>query len=258
VPRADGAWGACDPADPRNRRSRCSLLVRRRSADGPAAETTLIVDAAPELRLQAVAAGVRRLDGLLLTHDHADQCHGIDDIRAFAIAQRARIGVWMDAATEASLMQRFGYIFHGEGLYPAIADLHATPEHGMAWEVPGPTGPIPVKTFEQDHGGVKSLGYRFGSIAYSSDVVDLPEASFAALEGLDLWIVDALRYTPHPTHAHVDKALAWIERVKPKRAVLTNMHFDFDFSQLARQLPEGVEPAYDGLRIELDLRGATA
>lgn len=216
-----------------------------------------MVDAAPEFRLQAVAAGVRRLDGLLLTHDHADQCHGIDDIRAFAIAQRARIGVWMDTATESSLLQRFGYIFRGGGLYPAIADLHATPGHGVTWEIGGPSGPIPIITFEQDHGGIKSLGYRFGSMAYSSDTVDLPEASFAALEGLDLWIVDALRYTPHPTHAHVDKALAWIDRVKPKRAVLTNMHLDLDYVELAKRLPEGVEPAYDGFRIELELKGGT-
>jgi len=251
VPRADGAWGACDPADPRNRRSRCSLMVRRRGEGGP--ETTIIVDAAPEFRLQTNAAGVKRLDALLLTHDHADQCHGIDDIRAFAIAQRARIGCWMDGATAASLERRFGYIFHGEGPYPAIADLNLTPPHGEGFEIDGPSGPIPVVAFDQDHGGVKSLGYRFGDMAYSSDVVDLPEASFQALEGLDLWILDALRYTPHPTHAHVDKALAWIERVKPRRAVLTNMHLDLDYAELAARLPEGVIPAHDGLRFELGL-----
>jgi phosphoribosyl 1,2-cyclic phosphate phosphodiesterase len=256
VPRADGNWGACDPGEPRNRRSRCSLMVRRPSPDGPTAATTLIVDAAPELRLQANAAGIRRLDALLLTHDHADQCHGIDDIRAFAIVQRARIGCWMDAATAASLDARFSYLFHGEGLYPAIADAHFTPPHGEAWEIAGPSGSIPVMTFDQDHGGVRSLGYRFGDIAYSSDLVDLPESSFAALEGLDVWIVDALRYAPHPTHAHVDKALAWIERVRPRRAILTNMHIDLDFAELTRRLPQGVEPAYDGLTVNIKL-GAT-
>ena len=253
VPRADGNWGACDPADPRNRRSRCSLMVRRRSPEGPAAATTLVVDAAPEFRLQAIAAGIRRLDALLLTHDHADQCHGLDDIRAFALTQRARIPCWMDAETRASLFNRFGYVFVGEGFYPAIAEIRSAPAHGLAWEITGPSGPIPVLTFDQDHGGVRSLGYRFGGIAYSSDLVDLPEASFAALEGLDVWIIDALRYTPHPTHAHVDKALAWIERVKPRRAILTNMHIDLDYAELARRLPSGVRPAVDGMTIEHQL-----
>ncbi|HXV01240.1 MAG TPA: MBL fold metallo-hydrolase [Caulobacteraceae bacterium] len=256
VPRADGNWGACDPAEPRNRRSRCSLLVRRLSDAGPDNATTLIVDATPEFRLQANAAGVRRLDALLFTHDHADQCHGIDDIRAFAMAQRARIACWMDAATRTTLLNRFGYVFEGQGIYPAIADLHHVPGHGHAWEIAGPSGAIPVVTFDQDHGPVRSLGYRFGSIAYSSDLVDLPEASFAALEGLDIWIVDALRYTPHPTHAHLAKTLDWIERVRPKRAILTNMHIDLDYGELGRRLPAGVEPAYDGLTVALPLRPA--
>jgi phosphoribosyl 1,2-cyclic phosphate phosphodiesterase len=250
VPRADGNWGACDPADPRNRRSRCSLMVRRRAESGP--QTTVIVDASPEFRLQTNAAGVKRLDALLLTHDHADQCHGIDDIRAFAIAQRARIPCWMNESTAQSLGERFGYIFRGQGLYPAIADLDSVPPAGQAWTVHGPSGPIPVIAFDQDHGDVRSLGYRFGPIAYSSDLVDLPEASFRALEGVEVWIVDALRYAPHPTHAHVDKALAWIERVKPARAILTNLHFDLDYDELAARLPAGVEPAFDGLTLEVE------
>ncbi len=251
VPRADGEWGACDPANPRNRRSRCSLMVRRRDENGP--ETTLIVDAAPEFRLQTNAAGVKRLDALLLTHDHADQCHGIDDIRAFAISQRMRIPCWMDPATAGSLSERFGYIFRGQGLYPAIADLNPISPGGKGRLVAGPSGPIPVVAFEQDHGDVVSLGYRFGPIAYSSDLVELPEASFEALAGVEIWIVDALRYAPHPTHAHVDKALAWIERVKPARAILTNLHFDLDYAELAARLPAGVEPAFDGLSLEIEV-----
>jgi len=256
VPRADGNWGACDPADPRNRRSRCSLMARRVSDEGPERQTTIIVDASPEFRLQATAAGVKRLDGLLISHDHADQCHGIDDIRAFAITQRQRIDCWMDRPTRASLTRRFGYVFEGEGAYPAIADIRDTPPHGAAWRVDGPSGPIPVTTFDQDHGAVRSHGYRFGPIAYSSDVVDLPEASFGALRGVELWIVDALRYTPHPTHAHVDKALEWIERVAPRRAVLTNMHLDLDYETLARRLPKGVEPAHDGWRTVVEFSEA--
>jgi phosphoribosyl 1,2-cyclic phosphate phosphodiesterase len=255
VPRADGAWGACDPADPRNRRGRCSLLVRRLEGEG--ASTTLVVDAAPEFRQQTAAAGVTRLDALLLTHDHADQTHGIDDIRAFAMIQARRIDCWMDLATELTMRRRFGYIFEGEGLYPAIGDIHAAPPFALPSAVNGPSGDIPVVTFDQDHGpGVRSLGYRFGDAAYSSDVVDLPESSFEALEGLDLWIVDALRHRPHPTHAHLEKTLSWVERLKPRRAILTNMHIDLDYKALLAELPVGVEPAYDGMRITLDFPGA--
>jgi phosphoribosyl 1,2-cyclic phosphate phosphodiesterase len=228
-------------------------MVRRRCRGGPEGETTLVVDAAPEFRLQTSGAGARRLDALLLTHDHADQCHGIDDIRAFALAQGSRIGCWMNEATAASLLDRFGYIFEGEGYYPAIADIHRVPDHGAAWDIAGPSGPIPVMTFDQAHGAVRSLGYRFGDVAYSSDVVDFPDVSFEALEGLDVWIIDALRYAPHPTHAHLDLALAWIERVRPRRAILTNMHIDLDYGELVRRLPKGVTPAFDGMTIEHQL-----
>ncbi|MGH6988056.1 MAG: MBL fold metallo-hydrolase [Caulobacteraceae bacterium] len=252
VPRADGDWGACDPADPRNRRSRCSLMVRRPSDGPPETWTTLIVDASPEFRLQAAEAGARRLDGLLLTHDHADQSHGLDDIRAFAIRQRAKIPVWMDEATARSLRSRFSYIFEGQGLYPAIAEERPVPLASQAWRVEGPSGPIEASCFWQDHGVSKSLGYRFGEIAYSSDVVDLGEEVLESLGDLTVWIVDALRYAPHPTHAHVEKTLAWIERVKPQRAILTNLHIDLDFSELAARLPSGVEPAFDQLRFEME------
>jgi len=255
VPRADGNWGACDPADPRNRRSRCSLMVRRPSAEEPERWTTAVVDASPEFRLQTAAAGARRLDALLMTHDHADQAHGIDDIRAFALRQRARIPCHADAATAATLLLRFGYIFEGYKGYPAIADRVAIPPHGEPWTVPGPSGPIPVVTFDQDHGEVRSVGYRFGPVAYSSDVLQLDEAAFAALEGLDVWVVDALRYTPHPTHAHVERALGWIERVKPRRAILTNLHIDLDFQELSSRLPANVEAAYDGLRLHVSSDG---
>ncbi|MBW8814540.1 MAG: MBL fold metallo-hydrolase [Caulobacterales bacterium] len=251
VPRADGEWGVCDPAEPKNFRTRCSLLVRRlgEGAQDPQAQTTVLVDASPELRLQTAKAGVKRVDAVLLTHDHADQVHGLDDVRAFYLRQQARIPCWMDAATDASLMRRFGYIFEGEGGYPAICDRHAIPAHGQAWSVDGPSGAIPVTTFDQDHGGVRSVGYRFGDVAYSSDVVGLDEAAFAALQGLDVWIVDALRRRPHPTHAHLDRALEWIARVKPRRAILTNMHIDLDYAALCAELPAGVEPAFDGLRV---------
>jgi len=258
VPRADGNWGVCDPADPRNRRSRCSLMVRRRSVEGPERWTTAVVDASPEFRQQTAEAGAKRLDALLMTHDHADQAHGIDDIRALAQRQRARIPVHADAATEETLLRRFGYIFRGEKSYPAIADIFAIPPHGQAWRVDGPSRPIPVVTFDQDHGEVRSVGYRFGPIAYSSDVLTLDDAAFEAMAGVELWIVDALRYTPHPTHAHVERTLQWIERLKPRQAILTNMHIDLDYQELSSRLPEGVVAAFDGMRLVVPLVGDVA
>lgn len=255
VPRADGAWGACNPADPRNRRDRCSLMVRRPTGADPEAWTTVVVDASPEFRLQTAREGAKRLDALLMTHDHADQAHGLDDIRAFAQRQRARIPCHADAATRATLLRRFGYIFHGEGGYPAISDLVAIPTHGTPWRVEGPSGPIPVVTFDQDHGEVRSIGYRFGPVAYSSDALQLDDAAFDALAGVELWIVDALRYTPHPTHAHVERTLGWIERLKPRCAILTNLHIDLDYEELSSRLPPGVEVAWDGMRRRLKLGG---
>lgn len=254
VPRADGEWGACDPAEPKNMRSRCSLLVRR-SGEGAEAETTVIVDTSPDLRLQTARAGAKRLDGVLLTHDHADQVHGVDDVRAFFTRQRAKIPCYMDTATEASMMRRFGYIFEPEGGYPAICEARSIPGHGVRWHVDGPSGAIPVVTFDQDHGGVRSVGYRFGGVAYSSDVVNLDESAFAALTGLDVWIIDALRYRPHPTHAHVERTLEWIARLKPRRAILTNLHIDLDYETLKAELPRGVEPGFDGLRFSHELSG---
>jgi phosphoribosyl 1,2-cyclic phosphate phosphodiesterase len=247
VPRADGEWGACDPSNPKNARSRCSLLVRRRSDQGPEQETTVLIDTSPDLRMQTAAAGAKRVDAVLFTHDHADQCAGIDDLRVFFLRNRQRTPCHMDVQTAATLGQRFTYVFEGQGGYPAICDAIALPEHGVAFSVDGPSGPISATTFDQDHGDIKSVGYRIGDVAYSSDVVGLPEASFEALAGVKVWIVDALRYRPHPTHASVEQALAWIERVKPERAILTNLHIDLDYETLRRELPAGVEPAYDGL-----------
>lgn len=247
VPRADGEWGACDPTEPRNARTRCSMLVRR-MGQGAEQETTVIVDTSPDLRLQTAQAGAKRLDAVLITHDHADQTHGLDDVRAFFQRQQARIPCHMDEVTTASLTRRFGYVFDGEAGYPGICQREAIPPHGEAWQVDGPSGAVPVLTFDQDHGSVRSVGYRFGGVAYSSDVVNLDEAAFAALADLDVWIVDALRYRPHPTHAHLEQTLAWVERLKPRRTILTNLHVDLDYATLRAELPDNVEPGYDGLR----------
>jgi phosphoribosyl 1,2-cyclic phosphate phosphodiesterase len=254
VPRADGDWGACDPNDPRNRRSRCSMLARRLPGRGEGEATSVLIDTAPDLQRQTAAAGLKRIDAVLFTHDHADQTHGIDDLRAFVIRARRRMVCHMDVATHETLTRRFAYIFQGQGAYPAICEGHLIPEHGTAWSVDGPSGVIPITTFDQDHGlGVRSVGYRLGPVAYSSDVADLSDDAFAALKGVKVWIVDALRHTPHPTHSHLERTLGWIARVGPERAILTNMHIDLDFATLAAQLPAGVEPAVDGLRFTVDL-----
>jgi phosphoribosyl 1,2-cyclic phosphate phosphodiesterase len=223
------------------------MLVRRRSPGGPEQETTVLIDTSPDLRLQTAGAGVKRVDAVLFTHDHADQAAGIDDLRVFFLRHRRRTPCYMDAHTRTTLMRRFAYVFEGDGGYPAICDAAELPEHGAPWAVAGPSGAIPLTTFDQDHGDIRSVGYRIGDVAYSSDVVGLPEASFQILEGVRVWVVDALRYRPHPTHATVEQALGWIERVKPERAILTNLHVDLDYETLKRELPDGVEPAYDGL-----------
>jgi len=253
VPRADGNWGACDPADPRNRRTRCSLLVRRISERMEAPATTLVVDTSPEFRQQLAAARARRLDAALFTHDHADQSHGIDDLRAFWGTMGRRIPCHFDRDCMAKLTRRFDYVFKGEHGYPPICDAFPIPPHGTPWEIDGPSGTIPIVTFDQAHGPIRSVGYRFGDTAYSPDVSDLPPEALPALRGLRLWIVDALRWTPHPTHFTVEKALAWIDELKPERAILTNLHVDLDYETLAAQLPDNVEPAYDGLRVALSL-----
>jgi len=243
VPRGDGDWGDCDPGEPKNRRTRCSMLARRH---GPNGTTSVLIDTSPDLRQQALAAGIRHVDAVLYTHDHADQTHGIDDLRVFAIHARRRIQAWMDPATHHALTKRFDYIFESHHGYPAILEGQSIPPHGEAWGIDGAGGRIPVVTFDQEHGPIRSVGYRLGPVAYSSDVSDLDEAALEAVRGSDLWIVDALRYTPHPTHAHVDRTLEWIAGVGVGRAVLTNLHIDLDYRALKKKLPDNVEVAFDG------------
>lgn len=250
VPRVGGDWGACDPSEPRNRRLRCGLLIEQFAGPiGDGEATTVLIDTPPDLRAQLLAADVRRLDGIVFTHDHADQSHGIDDVRPIFHARRAPIPTFMDAATRATLAKRFAYIFAGGRGYPAVLELGPDLSPGRGIGIDGPGGCVSLTPLLQDHGSVMSLGFRFGDVAYSNDVVRLPEETLAALQGLDVWIVDALRYAAHPTHANVAQALAWIEALTPKRAILTNLHVDLDYRTLTNTLPPGVEPAYDGLQI---------
>lgn len=248
VPRPALGWGDCDPSNPKNRRRRTSLLVERLGASGV---TRALVDTSPDLREQLLAAQVDWLDGVLYTHEHADHTHGIDDLRALVISKRRRIDVYMDEQTAKALHARFGYCFRSPpgSEYPAIATEHRL-EPYRPITIRGEGGPIIAVPLLQEHGSISSIGFRFGDLAYSCDLSGLPSATVAALDGVKVWLLDALRYRPHPSHFSVDDALHWIERVRPSRAILTNLHSDLDFDQLRAKLPPHVEPAYDGLTIE--------
>lgn len=245
VPRLGGDWGACDPAEPRNARTRCSALVTRQ---GPKGTTRVLIDTSPDLRQQLLAAGVGQLDAVLYTHPHADHLHGIDDLRMIVFNMRTRLPVWADEPTSQRLLESFGYAFEtppGSG-YPPICTLHRI--DGPV-TVDGAGGPLTFAPFEVEHGNIPALGFRVGDLAYLPDVSAIPDAAWPALADLGCWVLDALRYKPHPTHAHLDQALDWIARAAPALAVTTNMHVDLDYATLSRDLPPGVVPAHDGLEI---------
>jgi phosphoribosyl 1,2-cyclic phosphate phosphodiesterase len=250
VPRVGPVWGACDPMNPKNRRRRCALLVERFSKGG---RTGVLVDTPADLREQLLAARVETLDGVLYTHDHADHTHGIDDLRGVFFNMRRRVRVWADAATRKTLEMRFDYCFQQKpgSIYPAILQAHdiAPPE---PVRIEGGGGPIDAVPIPQDHGESPSLGFRFGNVAYSPDIGGIPEGSIPLLQGLDLWIVDALRPMPHPSHFSVKQAVEWIERLGARRAILTHMTVELDYEALRRQLPAHIEPGYDGMVVEVD------
>lgn len=241
VPAIGPDWGRCDPADPRNRRRRCALLVESRGA-------RLLIDTPPDLREQLLDADVNLIDAVLLTHAHADHLHGIDDLRMINRLTRMPLPFFTSAAALAEVARRFDYALApaipGEPLYrPAL-----TP-HVVA--APFVAAGMRVVPFVQDHGYSTTLGFRIGTMAYSTDVTELDEDAFAALAGVELWIVDCMRREPHPTHSDLAKTLGWIARAQPRRAVLTHMDQSMDYRELSTELPPGVEPGYDGLAIEV-------
>ncbi|HZS63807.1 MAG TPA: MBL fold metallo-hydrolase [Xanthobacteraceae bacterium] len=255
VPRVALGWGACDPANPKNRRRRCSLLVERSDSEGR--RTSILVDTSPDLREQLLLANVDSLDAVLFTHAHADHSHGIDDLRPLFIHRRRRVDVYMDDATHRELQKKFHYCFETPpgSEYPAILEAHSL-HAGRPLIVDGDGGPITVLPVLQVHGDIHTLGYRFGGLGYSCDINGLPEESVAAFAGLEVWIVDALREAPHPSHFSLDDALAWVNRLRPQRAILTNLHADLDYESLRQRLPPGVEPAYDGLKSTASLNSS--
>jgi phosphoribosyl 1,2-cyclic phosphate phosphodiesterase len=245
VPRLGGLWGECDPSNPRNTRRRCSMLIERESGDGI---TRVLIDSSPDLRAQLLDAGIATLDAVVYTHSHADHVHGIDDLRMIVFNMRKRLPVWADGDTQNALYSRFGYAFvqPEDSPYPPILDMHTI---DGAFTIGGAGGEITLTPFQVRHGAIDALGFRIGDLAYLPDVVEIPEEVWPTLAGLDCWVLDALRRTPHPTHAHLDLALEWITRAAPRRAVLTNMHIDMDYATVAAETPAHVTPAFDGMVI---------
>jgi phosphoribosyl 1,2-cyclic phosphate phosphodiesterase len=249
VPRLGGHWGDCDPSNPRNVRRRCSMLVEREAEGGI---TRVLIDTSPDLRQQLLDAGVGELDAVVYTHSHADHVHGLDDLRMIVFNMRRRLPVWADGDTQNDLFSRFGYAFvqPDDSPYPPILDMHTIRDEVR---VEGAGGTLALTPFRVGHGAIDALGFRIGPLAYLPDVAEIYDDAWQVLEGLDCWVLDALRRTPHPTHAHLDRSLEWIARAQPQRAVLTNMHIDMDYAAVERDTPGHVTPAYDGMVIRYPL-----
>jgi len=259
VPRIGNDWGLCDPAEPKNRRLRCSLLVEKYGDNGC---TTVLIDTGPDLREQLLTADVQRLDAVLYTHAHADHLHGIDDLRAFMVRDRRRIQVHMDAPTYAKARHAFDYCFETPpgSNYPPILDRHPM-EAGRVVTIDGPGGSLQFLPVEVRHGEINALGFRIGNAAYVPDISSFFDQSLDSLQGLDVLILDCLRRRPHPSHFNLDDALEWTAKLAPERTIFTNLHNDLDYAALTDELPAGIEPAFDGLQIEFgdahDRRHAT-
>lgn len=247
VPRVGNLWGQCDPDNPRNRRLRCSIAVRQTGTEG---STVLLVDTSPDLRQQLLRADLNWLDGVFFTHDHADHTHGIDELRVIAIHARKRLDVYMDDNAAATLKKRFYYCFETpeDSIYHPFLNSHAlTPYNPVT--VNGEGGAMQVLPFEVKHGQGTALGFRVGNVAYTPDLSGITDQTLEVLQDLEVWILNALRYKTHPAHLSVDQALALVEKVKPRRAILTHLHVDLDYEELRQSLPDHIEPAYDGLVI---------
>lgn len=245
-------WGECDPQNPLNRRRRCALLIESFAAEG--GTTSILIDTGADLREQLLAANVTNLDGVLITHAHADHIFGMDDLRQLAISLRSSITVHMDTSTASVVMQAFGYCFHQApgSSYPPFC-LQEVIDHDAATVIKGDGGAVTVLPLVAEHGDIHALGFRIADVIYLPDMKRINhEASLAALQGCRLLIVDALRYQAHPSHMNLEESLAFIESVGPERAILTNLASDMDYEQLLKQLPSHVIPAHDGMQLSVD------
>ena len=252
VPRITGDWGECDPANPRNRRRRAAALIERISEGG--GKTTVVIDTAPDFREQMLMAEVQHIDAVVYTHAHADHIHGIDDLRSYVLEQQQLIDIYADRPTLFRLREAFGYCFETpkDSSYPPIVKAHLI-DHARPIEIGGRGGIITLEPLPQIHGDMISLGFRIGNLAYCSDVSAFPAQTAARLHGLDWLVLDALQYRTHPSHFSLGEALDWIERLTPGRAALTHMHVPLDYETVRLETPDNVEPAYDGMVIELPL-----
>ncbi len=243
VPRLGGLWGACDPDNPKNHRRRCSVMIEK---DGPEGTTRVVIDTSPDFRAQMLGENIGLLDGVIYTHAHADHVHGIDDLRMIVFNRKSRLPVWADEPTSEALLARFEYAFvQAEGsTYPPILELN--PIDGPV-TISGAGGDLTFEPFRVAHGGITALGFRIADLVYLPDVSDMDDAGWKAVEDLDVWVLDALRYDPHPTHIHYERALEWMERARPKRGIFTNMHIDLDWQTVQSDTPDYIDAAYDGM-----------
>ncbi|MCD2185289.1 MBL fold metallo-hydrolase [Rhizobium sp. GN54] len=251
TPRITGDWGACDPDNPKNRRTRAALLVEQ---IGPEGTTTVVVDTGPDFRAQMIAAKVARIDAVLYTHPHADHIHGIDDIRGYVI-HGGQMPIWADRPTMERIREGFSYCLETPkgGFYPPIVSANLIEPVDRPVVIGGAGGDIRFQPLMQVHGAIHSLGFRVGGFAYCTDVSGFPDETVARLSDLDLLVIDTLQYRPHVSHFSLGQALDWIARLKPRRAVLTHMHVPLDYETVMGETPDHVEPAYDQMAIEFDV-----
>jgi phosphoribosyl 1,2-cyclic phosphate phosphodiesterase len=253
VPRVNGDWGNCDPGNPKNRRTRSAFLVEQIAPDG--GMTTVVVDTGPDFRFQMIAAGVKKIDAVIYTHAHADHLHGIDDLRVYFVDQHHRIPIYADPLTMERIREGFAYCLDTPvgSNYPPIVKSHLIHSTDEEIVINGDGGPIGFLPHWQQHGDIRSLGFRIGNLAYCTDVSDFPPESVARLTGLDALVIDALQYRFHPSHLSLEQSLDWIGRLKPKRAVLTHMHTPLDYQTVMAETPDHVEPGYDGMSLEYEI-----
>jgi phosphoribosyl 1,2-cyclic phosphate phosphodiesterase len=245
VPRLGGHWGNCDPNNVKNFRKRCSLLIQKFENNNV---TNVLIDTTPDMRQQLLDAKIGKLDAVIYTHEHADHLHGLDDLRMIVINMQKRLPVFASKQTKNSILERFGYAFKTPkgSPYPPILDMNDLTE---TLEIQGAGGPIKFTSFDVDHGNILVSAIKVNDVLYTPDISTVRNDT--ELRDLDYWILDSLRYKPHPSHVNLEQALGLIDRYKPKKAILTNLHVDLDYLTLLNETPDNVVPAHDGLQIKL-------